>query len=58
MTYILMIYTVIACGPTFCKYDWRPIGEFHGNIGAKAICEVAAKELNLKANEYRCVQSR
>ena len=64
MTYILVIYTVIACGPTFCKSDWRPIGEFHmeeGRMGkktAREMCEDAARQLSLKTNEYRCIQSK
>ena len=64
MTYILVIWTVIACGPTFCKYDWRPIGEFHmeeGRMGkktAREMCEDAARQLSLKTNEYRCIQSK
>jgi hypothetical protein len=64
MTYILVIWTVIACVPAVCKYDWRPIGEFHmeeGRMGkktAREMCDDAARQLSLKTNEYRCIQSK
>ena len=65
MTYILVIWTVIACDSRWgCKYDWRPIGEFHmeeGRMGkktAREMCEDAARQLSLKTNEYRCIQSK
>ena len=63
MTYILIIWTVVACVPAVCKYDWRPVGEFHQEvlerkISAQEMCENAARQLGLKTNEYRCVRSR
>lgn len=63
MTYILVIWTAIACAKYNCKYDWRPIGEFHQEvlerkISAKEMCEDAARQLSLKTNEWRCVRSR
>lgn len=67
MTYILMIWTVVAMGgdrhyqPK--AMDWRPLGEFHQEIrerkyNAKEMCEQAARELGLKTENYRCVRSR
>ena len=63
MTYILVIWTVITCTPGYCRNDWRPIGEFHQEvlerkISAKEMCEDAARQLNLKTNEWRCVRSK
>lgn len=60
MTYILLIWTVITCTPNFCKSDWRPIGEFYTTSqgDAQKLCEDAARQLALKAPEYRCVRSR
>lgn len=61
MTHILLIWTVIACSHSHCKYDWRPMGEFYTNAGttnSKALCEDAAKSMALKVNEYRCVRSK
>lgn len=61
MTYILLIWTVIACDSRWgCKYDWRPLSEFHANRldTAKQMCENAARELGLKTENYRCVRNR
>lgn len=61
MTYILMLYTVVALGnnPTRAN-DWRPIGEFHsgGDKTASLLCEEAAGKLGLNADRYRCVRSK
>ena len=66
MTYILMLYTVVALGnnPTQAN-DWRPIGEFHSELelidnmkSAKEKCEEAARQLGLTPNRYRCVRSK
>ena len=67
MTYILMIWTVVAMGgdrhyqPK--AMDWRPLGEFQMDTwerkyNAKEMCERAAKELGLKSENYRCVRNR
>ena len=70
MTYILLIWTVISCSGSYCKYDWRPLGEFHTSsqnnglsfnstvITAEQRCQDAAQQLALKTNEYRCVRSK
>lgn len=65
MTYILLIWTAVACSSSgYCKYDWRPLGEFHmeeGRMGKKAaqeMCEDAARQLGLKIENYRCVRSK
>lgn len=66
MTYILMIWTVVAMSNYHTKSDWRPIGEFHyedGRIGENKktplqMCEAAAKELGIKSIDYRCVRSK
>ena len=65
MTYILVIWTVVA-GMASPKYDWRPLGEFHmeegrygpGQKTALQMCEEAARQLGLKAENYRCVRSK
>ena len=55
MTYILMLYTVVALGnnPTMAN-DWRPIGEF----SRADFCESAANQLGIKSDRYRCVRSK
>lgn len=61
MTYILMLYTVVALGnnPTQAN-DWRPMGEFHsgGDKSANTLCEEAAQKLALNSNRYRCVRNK
>lgn len=59
MTYILVIWTMVANPGQ--HYDWRPIGEFHTGLNsepAKQMCENAARELNIKPQNFRCVRSR
>jgi hypothetical protein len=68
MTYILMLWTVVAMGGDRHYHakaaDWRPLGEFHmeeGRMGKKTaqeMCEDAARQLNLKTDSYRCVRSK
>ena len=67
MTYILMIWTVVAMGGDrhyqAKAYDWRPIGEFHQDnwerkYNAREMCERAARELGLKTDAYRCVRNK
>lgn len=68
MTYILMVWTVIAIGggsPTFngnVAKDWRQLAEFHdSNIPpqlAQEKCESAARQLGIKSENYRCVRSK
>ena len=68
MTYILMIWTVVAMGGDrhyqARAHDWRPLGEFHLEDGrmnkttAKEMCEAAARELGLKTDVYRCVRNK
>ena len=67
MTYILMIWTVVALGGDRHyqdkAHDWRPLGEFQMDTwerkyNAREMCERAAKELGLKAENYRCVRNR
>lgn len=67
MTYILMIYTIVASAAGTTTYsDWRPIGEFHsafvypteGSTSGLDKCEAAAKQLSLKPEKYRCVRSK
>jgi hypothetical protein len=63
MTYILMLYTVVALGnnPTRAN-DWRPIGEFHDSNYppqlAQEKCEAAARQLGINTDRYRCVRSK
>lgn len=66
MTYILVIWTVVAMNGVYIKSDWRPIGEFHhedSRIGENKktplqMCEDAAKVLGIKPENYRCVRSK
>ena len=61
MTYILMLYTVVALGNNPMQAnDWRPMGEFHsgGDKSAKLLCEEAAQQLGLQSNRYRCVRNK
>lgn len=63
MTYILLIWTAVACSSGGdCKYDWRPLGEFRyshrDEPSPKTLCEDAARQLGLKAHNYRCVRSK
>jgi hypothetical protein len=60
MTYILMLYTVVALANHTQASDWRPIGEFHsgGDKTASLLCEEAAGKLGLNSKSYRCVRSK
>ena len=69
MTYILMVWTVVAMGGSsgWKAHDWRPIGEFRSQTNsadqqygknAEQMCEQAAKQLGLKTENYRCVRSK
>lgn len=64
MTYILMIYTIVALGPNPTQAsDWRPLGEFHmidqgRTKTALEMCEDAARQLGIKSDRYRCVRSK
>lgn len=61
MSYILMLYTVVALGNYQIQAsDWRPIGEFHsgGDKSANLLCEEAARKLELNSKSYRCVRSK
>lgn len=67
MTYILMIWTVVAMGGDRHyqdkAHDWRPLGEFHmvdqgRTKKALEMCEDAARQLGLKTENYRCIRSR
>lgn len=66
MTYILMIWTIVACGDIRlgCKRDWRSIGEFHlshtqtGVTDGLQRCQEAARQLGIKAENFRCVRSK
>lgn len=66
MIYTLYIWTIVAMSGNGChncqvkEYDWRPIGEYHqfAGVSPKDKCEQAAKELDLKAERYRCVRSK
>jgi hypothetical protein len=54
MTYILMIWTVVAMNNGYVKSDWRPIGEFH----SQQLCENAARAMDIMSTNYRCVRSK
>jgi hypothetical protein len=54
MTYILMIWTVVAMSTYHTKSDWRPLGEFH----SQQLCENAARDMGIKSTDYRCVRSK
>ena len=68
MIYILVIWTAVAGGvrPNYSglevQRDWRPIGEFYNTIdvgkNARQMCEDAAQQLGLKAENYRCIRSK
>lgn len=72
MTYILMIWTVVAMGGSagYKSNDWRPIGEFHSQTNsagqqygknAEQMCEAAARQLGWTSDQhqkYRCVRSK
>lgn len=64
MTYILVIWTAITCSGPYCRYDWRPLGEFHMEDGsrlkkpAEQMCQEAAQQLGLKTDSFRCVRSK
>jgi hypothetical protein len=50
-----MLYTLFVWGfVTTHGSGWRPLAEFHG----LAKCEAAAKELQLKPNAHRCIQTK
>jgi hypothetical protein len=60
-----MIWTVVAAsdsnGGSMKAYrDWRPVAEFYSSAsaGADTRCELAAKQLGLKPDAYRCVQTK
>lgn len=59
-SYILLVWTAIIISQGTIKYDWRPIGEFHGKsrAEAQALCESAARELDLPPIIHSCVRSR
>lgn len=52
MSYVLVIWTVVTCSQLHCKSEWRTLTEFQ----TKTLCEVAARELVIRPNEYRCLQ--
>ncbi len=54
LTYILMIWTVVAMNSSYAKYDWKPLGEF----SSEQLCQAAAKELGIPDKTYRCVRSK
>ena len=59
MIYILVIWTMVATPGQ--HYDWRPIGEFRNSLSgesAKQMCENAARELNIRPENFRCVRSK
>lgn len=66
MIYILMIWTVVGYAgtqtTTHTKMDWRPLGEFYNSVdvgkNGREMCEDAARQLGLKAENYRCVRSK
>ena len=69
MIYILMIWTMVGYNNSTVqpKYDWRALGEFQAELRnsgfqtsktAQQMCEDAAKQLGLAAENYRCVRSK
>ena len=55
MTYILVIWTIVAAGGTNISYmrefDWRPVGDFR----TKQDCVEAARMLNVDEKRFRCL---
>lgn len=51
MSYLLVIWTVVATHSYMTYQDWRPIGEFR----TEAACYAAVRQLNVKADKFRCV---
>lgn len=61
MTYVLVVWSVVACGYNYCKSEWKPLAEFHYQAGApspKELCETAAKSLVLTQPNYRCLRTK
>lgn len=53
MTYILVIWTIVAAANNGWHYDYRPIGEFT----SEATCKVAGEQLKITPDRpYRCLK--
>ena len=57
MTYVLMIWTVVACQAYSCTQDWREVMVFDYSRGAKTLCEETGKDL-FDGRKYKCVQTK
>ena len=53
MTYILVLWTVVASNNHYNSTDWRPVAEFQ----SQALCEEAATNLNVK-DRSRCIRTK
>jgi hypothetical protein len=53
MTYILVLWTVIATNRDYANKDWRPVAEFQSLV----LCEQAVANLNIK-DRSRCIQTK
>jgi len=51
MSYILMLWTIVAHGSYTTATDWRPMAQFE----TAALCEAAAASMNV-TNRYRCLK--
>jgi len=51
MSYILMLWTIVAHGSYTTATDWRPMAQFE----TAALCEAAAASMNI-TNRYRCLK--
>ena len=56
MTYVLMVWTIVACAAYQCKEDWRQVIEFD-SLQAKVLCEDAGKTL-FADRKYLCVKTK
>ena len=53
MTYILVLWTVVAQSNYNAARDWRPVAEFQ----TLTLCETAATNLNVK-DRYHCIRTK
>lgn len=60
MIYTLFIWTVVACSSSYCRNDWRPIGEFQTSSqeNGQKLCEEAIRKMGMKAENARCIRSK
>ena len=51
----LFVYMVLAGGGNlYWRYDWQNLGEFYNDAG----CHVAAQNLGISKERYRCISRK